>query len=251
MPEIISGRNPILEALKAGRPLNKVVIDAQIPHRGVIAEVLGLARAHGVPVEFQEHRIFDKTSPDSQGIIAFAGVKEYVEIEDLYNISASRNEPPLYLILDGVEDPQNFGAILRTADAAGVHGVIIRERRAVGLTTAVAKSSAGAVEYVPVARVTNIAQTIEQLKAPSSKLQASSIWTVGIDMDGETDFTKIDYKGGIAIVLGGEGNGLSPLVKKRCDVIARIPMKGKISSLNVSVAAALVMYEAYKQRGWR
>ena len=193
----------------------------------MIAEVLDLARAHGVPVEFQERHIFEKTGPDSQGIIAFAGVKEYVELEDLYNISANRNEPPFYLILDGVEDPQNFGAILRTADAAGVHGVIIRERRAVGLTAAVAKASAGAVEYVPVARVTNIAQTIEQLKASSSKLQASGIWTVGIDMDGETDFTKIDFKGGIAIVLGGEGSGLSPLVKKRCDVIVQHPNEGQ------------------------
>jgi 23S rRNA (guanosine2251-2'-O)-methyltransferase len=251
MPEIICGRNPILEALKAARPLNRVLIDAHIPRHGVITEIIGLAHSLGVPVEYVEQRALDKFGPGSQGIAAFTAAKEYVDLEDLLKISADRNEPPFYVVLDGIEDPQNFGAILRTADAAGVHGVIVRERRAVGLTSAVAKASAGAVEYVPVARVVNIAQTIEKLKAQSSKLRAQGIWVVGIDMDGETDFTRIDYRTGVAVVIGGEGKGLSPLIKKRCDVLARIPMKGKISSLNASVAAALVMYEVYRQRGWR
>ncbi len=178
----------------------------------------------------------------SQGVIAYAAVKDYVELEALFAISKERNEPPLYLILDGIEDPQNLGAILRTADATGIHGVIVRSRRAVGLTPAVARASAGAVEYVPVSRVVNISQTIETLKK-------EGVWVVGIDMQADTDYTRVDFKPPTAIVVGGEGKGLSPLVRKRCDTIASIPMKGKISSLNASVAAAVVMYEALKQRG--
>ncbi len=187
-------------------------------------------------------RVIEKLSPIvNQGIIALSAAKEYVSLSDLLAISVKKNEPPFYIILDGIEDPQNLGAILRTADAVGVHGVIIRERREVGLTAAVARASAGAIEYVPVARVTNIAQTIEELKK-------NNIWVTGIDMNTDNDYRRIDYKVPTAIVIGGEGSGLSTLVRKRCDSIVSIPMKGKISSLNASVAAALVMYEAFYQR---
>lgn len=178
-----------------------------------------------------------------QGVIAYAAAKDYVDLDDLLALSRKRGEPPLYCILDGIEDPHNLGAILRTADASGIHGVVIRSRRAVGLTAAVAKASAGAVEYVPVARVANIAQTIEMLKK-------NNVWVVGIDLGGEADYTQMDFTVPSAIVIGAEGKGVSDLVRKRCDRIASIPMKGRISSLNASVAAALVMYEAFRQRKW-
>jgi len=258
MPEIIAGRNPVLEALKAGRPINKILVENNVRH-SVIAEIVNQAKQQGVLFEFVNPEIIAKVSPIglNQGVIAYVAAKEYVSIEDLYRISEEKAEPPFYVILDGIEDPQNFGAILRTAEATGVHGVIIRERREVGLTAAVARASAGAIEYVPVARVTNIAQTIEEIKGQKSdiknagqnlKIANSGIWVTGIDMSGDTDYQKVDYRSPTAIVVGGEGQGLSPLVRKRCDRVVRIPMKGKISSLNASVAAALVMYEAFRQR---
>ena len=162
-------------------------------------------------------------------------------LDELLLIPAARDEAPFFIILDGLEDPHNLGAILRTADASGVHGVIIREKREVGLTAAVEKASAGALEYVPVARVTNISQTIEQLKK-------NNIWVIGIDQDGDTNYTSIDYKPATAIVIGGEGKGLSDLVKKNCDFLGFIPMRGKLSSLNASVAAGVVMFEVVRQR---
>jgi 23S rRNA (guanosine2251-2'-O)-methyltransferase len=174
-------------------------------------------------------------------VVAFAAAKEYITLEELLSISVEKGEPPLYCILDGLEDPHNLGAIMRTADAAGVHGIIIRNRREVGLTPVVAKASAGAIEYVPVARVANIAQTIEALKK-------KGVWVVGVEASGEIPFDKVDFKLPTAIVVGGEGAGIADLVRKKCDVLASIPMRGKISSLNASVAAALVMYEAYRQR---
>jgi 23S rRNA (guanosine2251-2'-O)-methyltransferase len=243
MSDIINGKNPILEALKAGRPINKILIEKNISRHSNIAEILNIAKQQDIPVEFVGRFIIDKESPPgiNQGIIAFIASKDYVNLEDLYEISLQKNEPSFYIILDGIEDPQNLGAILRTAEAAGVHGVIIRSRREVGLTSGVARASAGAIEYVPVARVTNIAQTIEELKN-------KNIWVVGIDMSGETNYQKVDFKSSTALVIGGEGKGLSELVRKRCDVIASIPMKGKMSSLNASVAAALVMYEVFTQR---
>ena len=188
-------------------------------------------------------RVIDKSSTTSahQGVIAYTAAKEYVALEDLLIISRERNEPPLYCILDGIEDPHNLGAILRTAEASGIHGVIIRSRRAVGLTAAVAKASAGALEYIPVARVSNISQAMVILKR-------NSVWVVGIDPTGEIDYSQVDFRLPTAIVIGSEGKGLSDLVKKRCDSLASIPMQGKITSLNASIAAALVMYEALKQR---
>ena len=243
MADIIEGRNPVIEALKSGRPINRILLARDIGRHGAVAEVLHLSQARGIPVEYVTRRVIDESSTTSahQGVIAYAAVKEYVALENLLITSKERNEPPLYCILDGIEDPQNLGAILRTAEASGIHGVIIRSRRAVGLTAAVAKASAGAVEYVPVARVSNISQAVVTLKR-------SDVWVVGIDPTGKIDYSQVDFRLATAIVVGGEGKGLSDLVKKRCDSVASIPMRGKITSLNASIAAALVMYEAFKQR---
>ncbi len=243
MTDIIEGRNPVIEALKSGRPISKILLANNIQRHSTVAEILHLARVSGIPTEYVERHIIDQKSLTgaSQGIIAYAAAKEYVDLDDLAIISRERKEPPLYLVLDGIEDPQNLGAILRTAEATGVHGVIIRSRRAVGLTPAVVKASAGAVEYVPVARVVNIPRAIETLKK-------DNIWVIGLDMAAELDYSRVDFKLPTALVIGGEGKGLSALVRQRCDSLAFIPMKGKITSLNASIAAAVVMYEALKQR---
>lgn len=243
MANTIEGRNPVLEALKSGRPISKILIAKNIERHSVIGEIIHQAHTQDIPIEYVERQAIERLSETgaSQGILAFSGVKEYNELEDLMAISGEKNEPALYVILDGIEDPHNLGAILRTADATEVHGVITRERRAVGLTPVVEKASAGALEYVPVARVTNISRTIETLKQ-------NNIWIVGIDQSGTEEYTQINYKPPTAIVIGGEGQGLSDLVKKNCDFLARIPMKGKISSLNASVAAGVVLYEVMRQR---
>ena len=221
------------------------MLASNIGRHTVVAEILHLSKAKDIPVEYVSRRVIDRSSTTSahQGVIAYAAAREYVTLEDLFIISRERNEAPLYCILDGIEDPQNLGAILRTAEASGTHGVIIRSRRAAGLTAAVAKASAGAVEYVPVARVSNISQVMVTLRR-------NSVWVVGIDATGGTDYSQVDFRLPTAIVIGSEGKGLSGLVKKGCDSLASIPMRGKITSLNASVAAALVMYEAFKQRSW-
>ena len=246
MADVIEGRNPVLEALRSGRSVNRVLLAIDMGRHSAVAEILRLARAAKIPVDYVHRSVIDEASMTSahQGVIAYAAAKEYAELEDLLELSRERGEPPLYCILDGIEDPHNLGAILRTAEASGIHGVVIRSRRAVGLTAAVAKASAGAVEYMPVARVANIAQAIRTLKK-------NNVWVVGIDLGGEADYTQVDFNWPTAIVIGAEGKGVSELVRKKCDSIASIPMKGQISSLNASVAAALVMYEAFRQRGWQ
>jgi 23S rRNA (guanosine2251-2'-O)-methyltransferase len=244
MDNYIEGRNPLLEALRANRPINKIMLLKGIERHSVIAEIVHLAQSKGIPLEYVEKAALDRLSqtPVNQGVLAQTAAKDYMDIDEMITAAKSGKDKPLLLILDGIEDPQNLGAILRSVEASGVQGVIIREKRAVGLTPAVEKASAGALEYVPVARVTNISQTIEKLKQ-------ADIWVVGIDQAGDTNYTRIDYKPATAIVIGGEGKGLTDLVKKNCDFLAFIPMKGKISSLNASVAAAVVMYEVVRQRG--
>jgi 23S rRNA (guanosine2251-2'-O)-methyltransferase len=241
--DLIEGRNPVLEALKANRPINKLILSKGIGRHSVIGQILYQAKQNGVLVEYADARFIQKLSPTghNQGVIAMIAAKSYVDLDDLLESSQHKDSLPLYIILDGIEDPHNLGAILRTADAAGVHGVIIPDRRAVGLTAAVSRASAGAVEYVPVARVSNIAKTI-------TALHKQGIWTVGVDMEGTSDYTHADYDQAIALVIGAEGKGLSRLVKERCDLLISIPMKGEIASLNASIAAALVMYEAARQR---
>ena len=241
--QIIEGRNPVIEALRAGRPISRILMDRNAQLQGAAAQILQSAKNRGVIVELVDKQIIDRQSVtgSSQGVMAFAAAKDYVSLDDLFSISIEKQEPALYMVLDGIEDPHNLGAILRTAEATGVHGVVIRERRAVGLTPAVVKASAGAVEYVPVAMVTNISQAILTLKK-------NNVWVTGIDTAGEQDYTRVDFNLPAAIVIGGEGKGLSDLAGKRCDSIASIPMKGRVSSLNASVAAAVVMYEVLRQR---
>lgn len=245
MPDIIAGRQPVLEALRAERPINRLLVSQDSGRHSILAEILHLAQSQRIPVDFVSRLAMDQAcgAVAHQGVLAYAGSKAYVTLDDLLAISRDRKEQPLYCLLDGIEDPQNLGAILRTSNAAGVHGVVVRSRRAVGLTAAVSRASAGAVEYVPVARVSNIAYSIEAL-------QRQSVWVVGIDGRGDRVYTEIDYMAPTAIVIGGEGEGVSDLVRRKCDMVARIPMRGDIGSLNASVAAALVLYEAYRQRGW-
>jgi len=243
MADIIEGKNPVIESLKSSHPISKILLASNIKPGDAVTEILHLARAKGIPVERVTRHIIDKQSLTgaNQGVIAYAAAKEYVSLENLLVLSAEKNEPPLYVILDGIEDPRNLGSILRTAYASGIHGVIIRERRAAGLTAVVAKASAGAVWYMPVASVSSIPQTIETLKR-------NNLWVIGIDRSGEAEYSQMDFKSATAIVIGSEGKGLAQLVRKRCDFMAHIPMRGEITSLNASVAAALVMYEAFKQR---
>jgi 23S rRNA (guanosine2251-2'-O)-methyltransferase len=243
MAETIEGRNPVLEALKAGRPVGKILLAKNIERHGAVAEIIHLAQSKGIPIDYIERTAIDRLGQTAanQGIIAFTTAKEYADLDELLEISQSKKSAALFVVLDGIEDPHNLGAILRTADASGADGVIIREKRAVGLTSIVEKASAGAIEYVPVARVANISQTLETLKK-------NNVWIVGIDQSAKTNYTEIDYRPGTAIVIGGEGRGVSDLVKKNCDFLASIPMKGKISSLNASVAAAVVLYEVVRQR---
>jgi len=243
MANIIEGRNPVLEALRSGRSINKILLSKNVERHGAIAELIHLAYTEGIPVEYVDRQAIDRLSKTgaNQGVIALSSPGKYTELDELLSLPGQKNEPALFVILDGIEDPHNLGAILRTAEAAGAHGVIVRERRAVGLTSVVEKASAGALEYMPVARVTNISQAIDTLKR-------RNIWVTGVDQSGDTDYTAIDYKPPSAIVIGSEGKGLSQLVKKNCDFLAFIPMRGKISSLNASVAAGVVMYEIVKQR---
>jgi 23S rRNA (guanosine2251-2'-O)-methyltransferase len=243
MSDVIEGKNPVLEALKAGRPLHKILLASTIGQHSAVAEILYLSRSLGVPVEYVSKEALNRLSQTAahQGVMAYAEFEGYLALEDLLDISQRKEEAPLYCILDGIEDPQNFGSIIRSADASGIHGIVIRSRRAVGLTASVSKASAGAVEYVPVAMVPNISNAIEKLKR-------NGVWVIGVDADGEMEYRKADFTLATALVIGGEGKGISDLVKKNCDYLISIPMKGKITSLNASVAAALVMFEAFKQR---
>lgn len=242
MPFIVEGKNPVIELLKSGHPVTKILFAEGIKPGDAVTEILRLAKTKNVPVERVPRQFIDKQSTGvNQGVIAYAATKKYVSLDDLLVISAEMKEPPLYVILDGIEDPQNLGSVLRTAYASGIHGVVIRERRAAGLTAAVAKASAGAVWYLPVASVSSIASAVERLKK-------NNIWVIGIDRSGQSEYTQMDFKSPSAIVIGSEGEGLSDLVRKNCDFLANIPMRGVINSLNASIAAALVMYEAFRQR---
>lgn len=243
MQDIISGRNPVREALKAGRAINKIMV-AKSSHTGPIGEITELARQRKIVVQTVDRQVIDRLVPDvlHQGVIAYAAPKAYAEVADMLALAEAKGQPPFILILDEINDPHNLGAIIRTADAAGVHGVVIPQRRAVALTSTVAKASAGAVEYVPVARVTNIAQTIRLL-------QEQGLWVVGADMQGPEVYWQARLDGPLALVIGGEGKGLGRLVKERCDSLVRLPMLGQVGSLNASVATALLAYEALRQRG--
>lgn len=239
---MLFGRNPVLEALRARRSVNKILI-AEGSNVGSIKEIMALAREQKVLIQFVDKKQLDNMSQgeNHQGIIAYAAPKDYVELDEILLEARRKEEVPLLLMLDGIEDPHNFGAILRTADAAGVHGVVIPKHRAVPLTAGVAKASAGAIEYVPVARVTNLAQTMEKLKE-------QGCWIVGTDSGAKTLHFEADLSGPLVVVMGSEGKGLGKLVKEKCDFLVSIPMLGRINSLNVSVATSVILYEIIRQR---
>lgn len=237
---IIIGRNPVMEALKSGREIEKLVIAKD--SEGSIRKIIGLARDKNLFCQFAERTALDRIADGKvhQGVIAYVSAYEYCEPEDLLEIARKKEEDPFIIILDGIEDPHNLGAIIRTADGAGAHGIIIPKRRAAGISGTVAKASAGAVEYVPVAKVSNIAQTIDKLKE-------KGVWIGACDMDGQ-EYNKADLTGSLAIVIGAEGQGISRLIKEKCDFSISIPMCGRIDSLNASNAAAVLMYEVRRQR---
>ncbi|HHU32841.1 MAG: 23S rRNA (guanosine(2251)-2'-O)-methyltransferase RlmB [Zhaonellaceae bacterium] len=240
--EIIAGKNPVLEALRKGRSINKIMFSKGTEEKSN-QEIINLATAKGIPIEWVPRQLIVQKAETKahQGIIAFASPISYVEIEDILALARAKQQDPFILLLDHLEDPHNLGAIIRTAEAAGVHGVIIPKRRGVSVNTTVAKTSAGAVEYVPVARVANLVQAMDKLKQ-------NGCWIVGTDQDAREEFYNADLKGPLTVVVGSEGKGISRLVKENCDFTVKIPMVGKINSLNASVAASVIMYEVYRQR---
>lgn len=237
----IEGRNTVIEAFRSGKPIDKVfILDGC--QDGPIRTIVREAKKHDTIINFVSKERLDQISETGkhQGAIAYAAAYEYAEVEDMLALAKERGEDPFILLLDNIEDPHNLGAIIRTANLAGAHGVIIPKRRAVGLTATVAKTSVGALNYTPVAKVTNLAKTMEELKE-------KGLWFVCADMGGESMY-RLNLKGPIGLVIGNEGEGVSRLVKEKCDFIASIPMKGDIDSLNASVAAGVLAYEIVRQR---
>lgn len=237
----IEGRNAVTEAFRSGKTIDKLYVQDGC-HDGAVNTIKGLARKQDTIVNYVSKERLDQMSATGkhQGVIAQAAAYEYAEVSDILQAARDKGEAPFVFILDEIEDPHNLGAIIRTANLAGAHGVIIAKRRAVGLTATVVKASAGAVNYTPVAKVTNIAKTIEELKE-------QGMWFVCADMDGELMY-RHNLTGAIGLVIGNEGSGVSRLVKEKCDYIAAIPMKGDIDSLNASVAAGVLAYEIVRQR---
>ena len=243
LPEdVVVGRNAVTEALKSGRTVNRLLV-AEHDTQGSIREIVNLARESGAVVETVPRSQIESAAKGfrHQGVLAYTSPVDYTPLEDILDAAQSRDGAPFLLLLDELEDPHNLGAVLRTADAVGVDGVLIPKRRSCPLSATVAKTSAGAVEYVPVARIGNVAQTIRELKK-------AGFWIVGADMDGTADYFEADLTGALVLVIGSEGRGISRLVRESCDVLVRIPMLGKINSLNASVAGAVLMYESLRQR---
>ncbi|MFR1833613.1 MAG: 23S rRNA (guanosine(2251)-2'-O)-methyltransferase RlmB [Lachnospiraceae bacterium] len=237
----IEGRNAVMEAFRSGRTIDKLfVLDGC--QDGPVRSITREARKHDTIITYVQKERLDQMSETGkhQGVIAYAAAYEYAQVEDMLKLAEEKGEPPFLFVLDGIEDPHNLGAIIRTANLAGAHGVIIPKRRAVGLTAAVAKTSAGALNYTPVAKVTNLAAAMEELKK-------QGLWFVCADMGGESMY-RLNLKGPIGLVIGNEGEGVGKLVKETCDMVASIPMKGDIDSLNASVAAGVLAYEIVRQR---
>ena len=237
----VEGRNAVLEAFRAGRVVDKLFVLERCED-GPVRTILREAKKHDTMVRFVKKERLDQMSETGkhQGVIAVTAAYDYAEVDDILNKAREKGEAPFVVLLDNIEDPHNLGAIIRTANLAGAHGVIIPKNRAVGLTATVARTSAGALNYTPVARVTNIARTIEELKK-------EGLWFVCADMGG-TSMYQLDLKGPIGLVIGNEGEGVSRMVKEKCDFVASIPMKGDIDSLNASVAAGVLAYEIVRQR---
>ena len=238
----VEGRNAVLELLESGKDINKILIAKGEKH-GSINKIIALAKENKIIIAEVEKNKLNQISQtqNNQGVIAIVPPFNYCEVEDILEKAKTKNEPPFILILDGIEDPHNLGAIIRTAETAGVHGIIIPKRRAASVNSTVSKVSAGAVQYMKIARVNNLNETIRFLKE-------NDVWICGTDINANKYYYEQDLTGALGIVIGNEGNGISEKVKKNCDFLVKIPMKGKVTSLNASVSAGIVMYEATKQR---
>lgn len=241
MEDKIIGRNPVLEAIRSGRSIDKILVKKG-KYEGSIVPIIKKAKASGIILQEVDKAKLDQIAEgeNHQGVIAYISMYDYSSVKDILEYAEEKNEAPFVIICDKITDPHNLGAIIRTANCVGAHGIIIPKRGSAGLNSVVAKTSAGAVEYTRVAKVTNIANTIDDLKK-------SGMWIAAADMDGELMYN-VDLKGSLGIVIGSEGEGVSRLVKEKCDFIASIPMQGEINSLNASVAAGVLMYEAVRQR---
>ena len=239
--DIIAGRNAVNEALRAGRPVDSLYVQRG-EKSGALQTIIAKAKERGAAVKEADPRKLDHLcgGANHQGVVAVAAVKEYASVEDIFALAEARGEPPFLIICDELEDPHNLGAVIRTAECAGAHGVIVPKRRSVGLTYAVGKASAGAVEYLPVARVQNLPSLLDELKR-------RGLWIYAADMDGQP-WCETDFSGPLALVIGSEGNGVGRLVKERSDFVISLPMKGSINSLNASVAAGILCYEVARQR---
>ena len=240
--DIVAGRNAVFEALTSRRPINKIYIKAGL-QGGSLGKIMAMAQENAVPVEYVQPEKLDKLAPGirHQGIVALASPIAFSSLEDVLKRAASRKETPFLLLLDELQDPQNVGALIRSADAAGVHGVLLPRRRSCPLNMVVAKVSAGAVNYVPVVQIGNIVQTLRSLKE-------QGFWTVGADMAGENLYFNVDLDRPVVLVIGAEGKGLGRLVRDNCDMLVRIPMQGGVNSLNASAAGAILLYEVVRQR---
>jgi 23S rRNA (guanosine2251-2'-O)-methyltransferase len=239
--DFIGGRNPVIEALKAGREINKIWI-AEGSQKGSIQQILGLAKDANVMVQYvPKRKIEQMVAENHQGVVASVAAYKYAEIDDIFDKAAQKGEDPFVLILDELEDPHNLGSIMRTADATGAHGIIIPKRRAVGLTSTVAKASTGAIEHIPVARVTNLSRAVDELKE-------RGVWVAGTDAKGKQDYRQLDGTLPIGLIIGSEGKGMSRILREKCDFLVQLPMAGHVTSLNASVAASILMYEVFRNR---
>ena len=240
--DVLVGRNAVTEALKSGRGINKLWI-ASGDREGSVSEIAALAKERGIVVQYVERAKIESLAGGHrhQGVLAYVAPVPYAELDDILKAAEEKGEAPFLVLLDELEDPHDLGALLRTADATRVHGILIPKRRSVSLNATVAKTSAGAVEYVPVARIGNIAQTLKKLKE-------KGFWVAGADMDGEKAYYEADLTGPLVLVVGSEGRGMSRLTKDACDFIVSMPMVGRINSLNASVAGSILMYESMRQR---
>lgn len=240
--DIIEGRNPILEALKSGREIDKIFVSAG-EKNGSVIKIISEAKKRGIIVQEVERAKLDAMSKTKshQGVAAYCAAANYATLEEILQSARDKGEAPFIVIADEITDPHNLGSLLRTVNCAGAHGIVIPKRRSAGLNSVVAKTSAGAVEFTPVAKVTNISAAIDKLKK-------ENIWVIGADMDGSNTIYTQDFSGGVAIVVGSEGEGISRIVKEKCDFLVKIPMLGEITSLNASVAGALMIYEVVRAR---
>lgn len=235
----LAGRNPVLEALKSGRKIKEICISGTRD----MEELVLLAEKRQVPLRQVDHQQLDKLMPEAphQGVVAFVESYSYASLEEVFARAAQRGEDPLILLLDSLQDPQNLGSLLRSADGGGAHGVVIPKRRAVGLTPGVVRASAGAVEYVPVVQVTNLVRTMEELKT-------KGLWVAGAEADGEQLYYQADLTGPLALVIGGEDRGLGRLVREHCDFTVRLPLRGRLNSLNAAIAGSILIFEVLRQR---